>query len=179
MTEDEARQLFTGEFGKKLIEATRNYCVPIFWSTPENHQWRVNNAGTAFVVGTGRRTIIVTAAHVYEYYLARRSECVDVCPQLGDLYFPIEERVIGYLGSEAIDIATFRVTPEEIHVLGRRVLQGKETYWPPPSAEVGDAALFVGFPGLQRTDKPGDECGFGFYTLLTPVSSVSERRLRV
>ena len=177
MTADEARRLFTGDFGKRLLRASCDYCIPIFWSTPKSGGRRVDNNGTAFVLDCGKGPFVVTAAHVYESYLKRRSECSDICPQLGDLTFRMEDREIGYLGSQALDIVTFSITAEEISLLKRRVLQGSQADWPPPSAREGDEALFAGFPGLQRIDKSQDECGFGFYASLTPVSSVSERHL--
>ena len=82
--------------------------------------------------------------------------------------------VIGYLGSEKLDIATFKISSEEIGLIKRRLLQGNKSTWDAPSTGEKDGTLFVGFPGLQRTDESEHECGFGFFTLLNSISSVSE-----
>jgi hypothetical protein len=175
VTKDEAEQLLTGDFGKRLLRTTCDYCIPIFWSTPQDREWCVENNATGFLLDCGKGTFVVTAAHVYESYLKRRSQRIDICPQLGDLRFSMDERVVGYLGSGILDIVTFTVTSKEIDLLRKPVLKGNQALWPSPSVKVGEGALFAGFPGLQRTDSSADECGFGFYASLTPVSSVSER----
>lgn len=126
MTADEAQQLFSGDFGKRLLRAACDYCIPIFWSTPKSGVWRVDNNGTAFLLDCGKGPFVVTAAHVYESYLTRRSQCVNICPQLSDIVFRMEERQIGYIGSKNLDIATFKISCEEIDLIKRPVLQGSQ-----------------------------------------------------
>ena len=175
MTPEEAQRLFSGDFGKQLLRAACEYSIPIFWSSLKKGKWLLDNNGTAFVLDCGKGPFIVTAAHVYESYLERLSEGIDIWPQLSDITFRMEERVIGYLGSETLDIATFRISSEEIVFLKRCVLQGNKPPCDAPSVREKDGALFAGFPGLQRTDEAEHECGFGFYASLNPISSVSER----
>lgn len=175
MTSKEAQKHFSGDFGKRLLRTACEYTIPIFWSALKKGKWSVDSNGTAFILDCGKGPFIVTAAHVYESYLERLSEGIDVWPQLSDITFRMEERVIGYLGSETLDIATFKISSEEIGLIKRHVLHGNISSWDAPSAREKDDALFVGFPGLQRTDESEHECGFGFFASLNPISSVSER----
>jgi hypothetical protein len=189
MTEEEARKLLTGNFGKVLLEEACNYPIPIYWSTPKKDSCNVDNNGTAFLLDCGKGTFVVTAAHVYESYLKRKSEFTVIFPQLDDLEFKFEERKICCLGSNIIDIATFEIKSQEIEALkwtrqkkkwrGKQmkllVLNGNENEWPPPEVTKGNGALFAGFPGKQRKEEKQDECSYGFYVSLNPISSVSDR----
>ena len=175
MRSEKAQRLFSGDFGKRLLRAACEYSIPIFWSSLKKGKWSVDSNGTAFILDCGKGPFLVTAAHVYESYLKRLSEGIDVWPQINDITFQMEERVIGYLGSETLDIVTFTISSKEIGLIKRRVLKGNKSPWSAPSAREKDGALFVGFPGLQRTDESEHECGFGFFASLNPISSVSER----
>ena len=175
MTYEEAQILFSGDFGKRLLRTACEYAIPIFWSILKNEKWVVENNGTAFVLNCGRGPFLVTAAHIYESYRERLSEGIKIWPQLSDITFRMEERLIGYLGSETLDIVTFKISSEEINLIKRSVLEGSRTPLTAPIARQNEGALFAGFPGLQRTDESENECGFGFFSSLNPISSVSER----
>jgi hypothetical protein len=74
---------------------------------------------------------------------------------LGDLPFDLASRCIAH--DMAYDVATFRVTPEEVHILGRsgkHVLTGSQRSWPPPPPSIGRGVFFVGFPGDGRRMRP-------------------------
>ncbi len=63
--------------------------------------------------------------------------------------FNPEERLISWGRDLGIDIATFRVTLEEIVASGKKVVRGTDGAWPaPPNA--GGVIYFGGFPGNER-----------------------------
>jgi hypothetical protein len=175
LTPREAEQLYSGDFGKHLLRTACDYCIPIFWSTEKGGRHQIDNNGTAFILDCGSRPFVVTAAHVYESYMTLRSRCSNICPQLGDLRFPMEERILGYDGSSQLDIVTFSISAEEISLLKKPVLRGNTRGWPPPLPKEREGALFAGLPGHQRIDTSSAECSFGFYASFTPISSVSNR----
>jgi hypothetical protein len=175
MTDEEAQKLFSSDFGNRLLRAACEYAIPIFWSILKDEKWVVENNGTAFILNCGKGPFLVTAAHIYESYCDRLSDSIEIWPQLSDITFRMEERLIGYLGSKTLDIVTFKISSEEIKLINRRILEGSRTPWTAPIALKNEGALFAGFPGLQRTDESENECGFGFFASLNPISSVSER----
>lgn len=176
MNVDEAKTLLKGPFGKVLLEAPRSYVSPLYWGTPkENGEWTVDNNGTAFAIDCGAGPFLVTASHVYEGYLEAKAKAPAIRCQLGNMEFIPEKRVIDFRPSAQLDIATFQVTEAEIRTLGKTVLKGSNSSWPPDPAAENAGVLFAGFPGIERKPLDPREYVFGVYAALTPVSSVSHR----
>lgn len=175
MIPDKKQKLWRGAFGKELHKAVCNYCLPIFWAGRGiNGGWTIRNNGTAFILNCGAELFVVTAAHVYEGYLgARKNE--ELCSWLGSIPFRMDERVIGYVGSKVLDVATFRIEAVEVQETGKSVLFGNQSTWPPRRVTKELGALFAGFPGNQRIEGESLECSFGLYSAFSPVSSVSDR----
>lgn len=88
----------------------------------------------------------VTAGHVFEQFVEDRTgRRIRGC-QIGNVGFNPEERLIDWGHDKRIDIATFRITPEEIAEIGKSVVIGTDGAWPPPPDENG----VVYFGGFRR-----------------------------
>lgn len=163
------------KFRLELLKTAASYSIPIFWGVQNNGESVVANNGTAFILNTGKRTFVVTAAHVYESYVnaVKSGDCAK--SQLSNLVFDLSERLISCVGSSTIDIATFEITPQEILSLGKSVLCGSNSAWPPLSCFEGQAIVVAGFPGLERMHISNKSYSFGIHCFNTPASSVSER----
>lgn len=48
-TLDAQKSLFASEFGKQLLEVSRNITHPIYWQSDEWGSWNVDGSGTAFL----------------------------------------------------------------------------------------------------------------------------------
>ena len=178
MSPEEAKRLLAGEFGKQLLRAAGAYCLPLFWQA-QNAQgsWRIMHNGTGFILDCGSGPFFVTAAHVYEGYLADQQNQKLRC-WLSALPFPLERRLISCLGHGVLDVATFSVSDKEVAEIksgGKAVLSGNQEHWPPALIRENEGVLFAGYPGHERIESDDLECNFGLYSALTPVSSVSER----
>lgn len=161
------------EVQSELLKMAAMYSIPIFWGTKETSQ--VDNNGTAFILDTGERRFVVTAAHVYESYLKKKSKgLIDDC-QLSNLPFELEEKRISTSSSSSMDIATFDITEQEIQSLKRSVLQGNQRTWPPKRPRINEAIVIAGFPGNERQQVSTHGYSFGLYCFNTPVSSISNR----
>jgi hypothetical protein len=157
---------------KQYLKIATSYSRPLFWGSFDAG---IHYNGTAFVLDTGSRTFVVTAAHVYRKYMEqKRLGQVDFC-QLSDLNFDMEERLISIPTNEAIDIATFDIGEKEVSRLKGEVLRGSNNTWPPPRPIVENMVVVSGFPGLERLRKEDDHYSFGYYCFNTPVSSISNR----
>lgn len=161
ITEERARTLASGDYGRASLEQVASYAVPFFivrrgTISPRNlaagHRLLAN--GTAFVINLGREPFAVTANHVVECATAPTVVKCGLFPkrfeppalplvELDDL----EERIIAR--SAERDIATFRISSEEVTKLKVSIFTS-----PPmvPTEGIGGVA-FVGYPGVQRDIK--------------------------
>jgi hypothetical protein len=80
--------------------------------------------------------------------------------------------------SEAFDIATIPITPEQVTRIERddkRVV--RPSAWPPPDPKENDGVLLVGYPGAWRLVPSWNELDFRAVTLLLRVHAVHDRYL--
>jgi hypothetical protein len=132
--------------------------------------------GSMFFLDCGRRPFAVTAAHVFDEFLHdRETHLVRGC-QIGNVGFNPEDRLITSGTQLGIDIATFRVMPEEIAATGKRVVQGTDGPWPPPP-NVGEAVFFGGFPGVERIPIAPNEISFGLHSAMVPLTDFTDYQL--
>jgi hypothetical protein len=75
----------------------------------------------------------------------------------------------------ALDIATFRVGQSEIARLGKTVLTGFQTTWPPGPPQQGRGIHYSGYPGVETLHVSEQEVWFGCMTGSGVASSVNER----
>ena len=132
--------------------------------------------GSMFLLDCGRGAFAVTAAHVFDGFLGdRQTHRVRSC-QIGNVGFNPEERLIASGAQQGIDIATFRVTPEEIAATGKRTVRGADGVWPPPP-NIGEPVFFGGFPGAERVAVAPHEISFGLYGVMVPLTDFTEYQL--
>ena len=158
ITEEQARTLASGTYGRASLEHIASYGVPLFIvrrgtiATRNLDSTRnLLSNGTAFVVDLGQGSFGVTANHVVEDALAPTVAKVGLFPKrferpaLSLVEMPdFKERII--VRDAERDIATFRLTSDEVADLRVSILSA-----PPmvPTEGTGGVA-FVGYPGAQR-----------------------------
>ena len=116
---------------------------------------------------------MVTADHVYAAYLDARNKFGDFARcQIGNLRFVPEGRLIAR--NEALDIATFAITSEEI----KKTYDGKFAMsFDPMNPQVGKGVFFAGFPGRERRLLSEREIESGIFTASTVADNVSDREI--
>jgi hypothetical protein len=129
-----------------------------------------------FFLDCGRGPFAVTAGHVFEQFVEdQRQRRIRSC-QVGNIGFDPEERLISWGKNLGLDLATFRVTPEEVAGMGKRIVQGTDGAWPPPP-NPGEAVFFGGFPGAERDAIGPHEMVFGLYSAMPRPTSYTEHQL--
>lgn len=74
-----------------------------------------------------------------------------------------------------IDIATFRITPEEIRSIGKNILTGCQKIWPPKPPMQNRGIYFSGFPERERIGPSiNNLINFGATPLSGIASSISD-----
>src|SRR5436190_14610274 len=171
-TIDEARQLVQGPFGRALHESIHQYVRPLWWlDGNRNRIDRIRN-GTTFYLDCGHGPLGVTAGHVYNEF-ATHTEHGARCRVGAGPASDLRNRLISR--GEETDIATYRVTAEEVRQLGGVILTGYQEGWPPKPAEVNRGLIFAGFPAVERKLLEEQHIEWGIYSALGIASSVSDR----
>lgn len=178
---EEAIQLMRGGLAKVMRDIAASYVIPICWITAEDRKPLILDNGSVFLLDCGAGPFLVTANHVYQGFRAAKTKHSDAVCIVGELLFDLIGRVIA--SDPAYDVATFRVTQDEIKQLssyanGKLVLTGSQRSWPPSPPQIDRGVFFVGFPGDGREMRPyrgGSlvEIDWLGYTALAVASGVS------
>ena len=171
ITKKEAISLLKSPFGSEILKTVSSYVAPLFWSRREYKTLSIQGNGSIFFLRPNDISFAVTANHVYQKYITDKKSYTNIFCQIGDILFPLEERLIDI--NEELDIATFRITSDEI----RKINKIELSMWPPSLPDIGKGVLFAGFPGHERFELSSHEVSFGIYAALGTATTVSERNI--
>jgi hypothetical protein len=167
--------MMAGGLGKTELEFVTSIAAPVFWIIRESSDlFRVRN-GTAFFLDAGQGPFAVTCCHVIDGL--RRDQATNnvIAVQLGkNLKLDVSGRHAIIDQHREIDIATFKITAEEIADLGKTCLTGFQRDWPPSPPELDRGIYYAGFPGSERLWQSPKEVSFGAAPGAGVASSVSD-----
>ena len=172
LSKEEAIALARGPYATTVEIAVAGSIAPFLWrERDEQSALKIRN-GTVFFVSPDW-PFMVTADHVYAAYLDARNKFGDFARcQIGNLRFVPEDRLIAR--NEALDIATFAITSEEI----KKTYDGKFAMsFDPMNPQVGKGVFFAGFPGRERRLLSEREIESGIFTASTVADNVSDREI--
>lgn len=154
ITPERAKELAAGAYGEVSAKYFSRYVVPFFFGQADESGQIVLKNGSAFFVRTSETVFGITADHVITGCLEASGgdtiSCglfpVNYSTRPADLveFDNLEDRIIDR--NERRDIATFRVTDDELTKLGVTVA----SKWPPVPPEIGKGIGLCGFPSDQR-----------------------------
>ena len=150
---------------KAEIEFAASVTAPLFWVLRDCSGESVKS-GSVFFLDTGTAIFAVTACHVVEQCFADSKLPTFVQTMIGGrtgvpIYLHLGDRIID--AHHDLDIATFRVTPEELKLAGHTPLTGFQKSWPPRFPEVNGGITCCGFPGHSRRVQSFHEISFGIF----------------
>jgi hypothetical protein len=179
LPDEEKQAVAAGEFTRRLHDSGGAHVTWIFWRGRHRIIGAppISHGGSAFLLDCGRGPFVVTAAHVFSQFVIDKQRAQRLGSQLGNVAFDLEERLIDSGYERRIDIATFRIAPNEIADLAKCVVVGAEGAWPAPPKE-GEIVFFGGFLGSQRIAISPNEVSFGLHLGMTPVSDFTEHQIR-
>lgn len=172
----EAIRIMTGGLGRAELELATSFAMPLYWIYREAAGFRVRN-GTAFFLDTGEAIFGVTARHVFEQMRADRRRHDVLATQIStgpgvSADFDGPNRIIDE--DERIDIATFRIEPEQIKRSGKTVLRGHQAAWPPGPPQQDRGVYYSGYPEVEVLWQAPDEVNFGAAPGSGVASSVND-----
>jgi hypothetical protein len=175
MTTAQANAIMRAGLGKAEYELAASITAPLYWILPTNDDKYLIRNGSAFFLDTGEALFGVTANHVIEA-LRKDEEGQDVIAlQMGcdlPVDFSGKNQIIDF--HKDIDIATFRISAEEIRSIGKTCLTGCQKSWPPSPPQQNRGVFYAGFPGVERRWLSASEISFGVAGGGGVASSVSE-----
>jgi hypothetical protein len=178
LTEEQRQSPEFKEFYRRMHNSGAEYVTWLFW----RYQSRLietpllPSQGSMFFLDCGRGPFAVTAGHVFDTFVEHCGKYRVRGCQIGNVGFNPQERLIANGKDLRIDLATFRVTREEIAATGKKIVQGIDGPWPPPPDK--DAAVFfAGFPGCERDQIGRQEIVFGLHSAMPRLTSFTEHQL--
>ncbi len=167
--------------GKAEIEFAASVTAPLFW-VQRSSLGEVLKSGSAFFLDTGTAVFAVTACHVVEQCFADSKLPTFVQTMIGGrIGVPVPlhlgDRIID--AHHDLDIATFRVTLEELELAGHTPLTGFQKAWPPRFPEVNGGITCCGFPGHSRKVRSFHEINFGIFARAGYLTSANEQSISV
>ena len=176
LSEEEKKRVLSDGFGSHLNHSGLNFAVPLWWVFRDNDNNCGLRNGSAFLVDYGHGVFAVTAAHVFTEYRDTKHAMPETLCQLGDVLFDPEARLIAC--RDDLDIATFRVEPNEAKQIGKSMVKSDPPIREPLHPEVGNFVFFAGFPAQSRGMTPsGDGFATAPYFAMTPITSVSDHQI--
>jgi hypothetical protein len=175
----EAVRIMSGGLGRFELELATSFAMPLYWIYRLGERFRVRN-GTAFFLDTGHAVFAVTARHVIEQVRCDQREYGVLATQISTdpgvaLDFDGQNQVIDE--DEAVDLATFRITPDQIQRSRKTVLKGLQTTWPPRPPLEGRGIYYSGYPEIETLWQAVDEVNFGAAPASGVATSVNEHTI--
>ncbi len=155
---------------KQTLQLAYDHAVPIVIALPPGFADNDLRSASGFFVRIDGQTYLGTADHVWRQYLSRRAAGAQVIFQAGR--FAIDRDRPGILRDRVGDIALIPVTEQEARRSGQLVAS-TAACWPPPIPRVGSYVAFSGCPERLRDRDAHDHIGFGSFSFIMRVTSVT------
>jgi hypothetical protein len=174
LSEVQRAKFLRGDWMRRMQGWAGNHTTFLRWTRRTLLGTQSVSNGSVFFLRFRDKLFAVTAAHVYEGYLADKKKAPRhiVC-HIGNVLFDPEKRLVGLGSSKTIDIATFLLTWDELRAIGKQSVVGAP--WPPPVPKAGQAVFLSGFPGVLRIWTGRRELSFVMHSGLNPVDRVDDR----
>jgi hypothetical protein len=126
LADEEKKAIVGGEFGRRMHDSGGSRVTWLYWRGAPRilRAPPIERNGSAIILDCGRGPFAVTAGHVLEQWLADRNKTQRIGCQIGNVPFDLADRLIDTGTHRGIDIATFRITPDEVAQLGKQVVIG-------------------------------------------------------
>jgi len=160
---------------KEVLKTAASYVAPFFWDNNDEDGSGVLHNGSIFFLDCGEEVFAVTANHVYQGYRTRKEKHPSTTCQIMNLPYDPENRLIDYYSE--YDIATFRISEEEVENIGKAILTGSQSTWPPEPPVAGKGVFFAGYPGKARLYSHPNKVDFGLYMASTIAQTVNNRHI--
>jgi hypothetical protein len=132
-----------------MHQAVGRYAIPPTWGPPIRHGEPIEiHGGSCVAVDLGDSPFLITAAHVVD--AAREAVATPgvacVVGRDTELHLSTDDLSV----NPALDIATIRLTRDQLARLEAEATIVRPEHWPPPDLREGDPILCIGYPAVFR-----------------------------
>lgn len=179
LTIEEAKKIMK-DLGKAEGEFVTSLTAPLYWIIEEGNSWPIVINGSAFFLNAGEGPFGVTACHVINKLEEDLLTGKVVACQLGDdLIFDLNNKNRIIDKHDDIDIATFKISIDEIKSIGNNILTGYQGEWPPKPPMQDRGVYFSGFPNKEVIWLSRNRISFGATPVGGIASSINDRYISV
>jgi hypothetical protein len=174
LSESQRAEFLRGEWARGMQKWAASHTAFFRWTRRTLLGTLKVNSGSVFFLQLHDRLLAVTAAHVYEGYLADKKKAPrHILCHIGNVPFDPEARLVGLGSGKTIDIATFWITWDELRAIDKQPVDGSD--WPPPIPTAGQAVFLSGFPGAIRFWTGNRAFSFAIYSGLNKVDQINDQ----
>ena len=155
---------------KAVSEFMLSVSIPLLWHDVEVPWPKLLHGGTCFVLRLASSLVGVTANHVVTGFENAREKSGKLACFLRTVPIDLMSAIIDR--DATLDLATFRVTEQQL-AESRAIAMGCENQeWPPPMPECGREISFAGYPKIFRKQWTGQGGEFAAMSSLAHVHHV-------
>jgi hypothetical protein len=177
LSREEAIAIMRNGLGEFELNNVTSFCAPIYWVVSRNADGTpIARNGTTFFLDPGPGVIGVTACHVIHGWIRdRRAGAGPLCIATNGNPLQIDwsDRVIA--AHSAIDIATFRISANEVTQLGKIPLTGSQKTWPPNPPAKNCGLYYCGYPSVGTNPISRRALSFGAVRGSGVATSINDR----
>jgi hypothetical protein len=176
LSREEAIAIMKGGLGEAELALAASFCAPLYWINRIDFRLIEVRNGSAFFLDAGKGPFGVTAYHVVKKWQQHReggSGLLRLGGEGNSVEFDYEDRKIAF--HPGLDIATFRIGPEEIRRIGKTIITGTQSSWPPKPPAVKRGIYYCGFPQNQTRQLSVQKVEFGSLRGSGVASAVNDR----
>jgi hypothetical protein len=177
LSREEAIAIMRNGLGDAELALITSFCAPLYWVVGRDTNGNpIARNGTVFFLDAGEGAFAITACHVIHGWIRdQKAGGGPLCIATNGTPLKIiwADRIIA--AHSAIDIATFRITPEEVSKLGKTVLTGSQKTWPPRAPAQSCGLYYCGFPNIGTAPISPHALSFGAVRGSGVATSINDR----
>lgn len=177
LSKEEAIAIMRNGLGDYELKNIATFCAPIYWVIGRNpDRTPISRNGTVFFLDAGEGVFGVTACHVIHGFIRdRKVGAGPLCIATNGDPMQIDWDARRIDEHSAIDIATFRVTPDEVRQLGKVPLTGYQKTWPPKPPAKNCGLYYCGYPSAGTNPLSPGALSFGAVRGSGVATSINDR----
>jgi hypothetical protein len=177
LSEEEAIAIMRNGLGEYELKLVTSFCAPIYWVTRRRaDRSPIARNGTAFFLDPGPGVFGVTACHVINGWIRDRrfGAAGPLCIATNGDPVEIDWPACVIAAHSAIDIATFRISADDIARL-EKTLTGSQKAWPPKPPAQNCGIYYCCYPSIGTNALSPRALSFGAVRGSGVATSVNDR----
>lgn len=159
----------------RVADLTMKVARPFVWLVGRGRNTRFLSGGTCFVLRFCDGLVGVTAEHVVAALEHKRETDGPIVGLFRTT--PLDLMEVTIARDTELDIATFRVTENQLEQAEATAIDCRSGNWPPPAPCQGSAISFGGYPEAIKIESHDAILRFGAFVNLTFVQAVTDREI--